>query len=429
DENYPWVISLVWVFEGNVDIELVRSEFRKLIVKFPRFRSIVHGGSFWSRHMWQEVEDFDACDNIETWNLSLGTIEELREYASKRISEKMSFDRPLWRTYVVYGLEGGKRSAMVIKAHHCIADGQGCMHAIMGLTSDGDEQLSDVMKFFKDRMPPPSKPKYSELPLLRCRAFEPYADKIPDFLIIIYAFFLNALLALCSTLGYAWLDMVDQFKIMKMSLTRKSLLYKGDDGSDKRTLSWTREIRITDIAIPRKAYGVSLNDVMVTIITRAIRAYLSEINSVLDEELMMFIPMSMRVSTNWECNNASTGGWSFIPMKELTVEESLKCVHREMNKLKRSLVTKFNYIFLEKFPIPGVYNKKVMTAMEAVGHGVITNVPGPMRSLTVAGQKVIQFAVIPPQNCPGGKWKKHFTIFSRENSVALCFINSAAALE
>ncbi|CAG8622731.1 766_t:CDS:2, partial [Acaulospora morrowiae] len=347
-----------------------------------------------------EVENFDVCANIETRNLSLGTIEELKDCVSKCISEKMGFDKPLWRAYVIYGLEGGKRSAMVIKAHHCIADGQGCMRALMSLTLEGSDLLSDMIKFFKDKMIPPPKPKPSELPLLRHHAIKPHVDRIPEFLFAPYVLFLNVLYILWLLYNEIRTGIINQHKTTKMSLMRKNLIYE-ESGKLERTMSWTKEINITDISIPRKAYGVSLNDVM-AVITRAIRAYFSEINRVLDDELMMFIPISMRGPTNWECNNASTGEWCFISMKEQTTKESIFHVHREMNKLKSSLPAKLRYIFLGNCPIPGIFNKRLMTALEEVGHGVITNVPGPMHSLTFAGQKIEQFTVTPPQNCPGG---------------------------
>ncbi|CAG8483846.1 5457_t:CDS:2 [Diversispora eburnea] len=379
NEDCPFVISSIMVFKDNLDIELIRDQFRQLVIKFPRFRSVIYGGTFWSRYKWREINDFDVCDFIETRQLGIGNLEELKECAAKCISETMDLDQSLWRAYAIYGLEGGKCSALVIKVHHCIGDGQGCMHALLSLTSDGHDQLLERIKFFKDK-----------------NSFLSSESKIQtSFFTYLMGFLYNFLLFMVM-IGYALFEPIG---LIFMSIcSRQNLKYVGNVKYTRKTLNWTEEIKTSDISIIRKTFGVSFNDVLVTIITRAIRIYFTEINDLLDEELMIFIPISSRVSTNLDCNNSA-----IVSLKEQTIEESIKHVQKRMNELKKqNFASYLIYLFYEYWPIPGIYFKKMLYSIQSNGHGVITNVPGPMRPLTFAGQKVTKFVVTPPQNFPGG---------------------------
>ncbi|RHZ52429.1 hypothetical protein Glove_461g56 [Diversispora epigaea] len=383
NEDCPFVVSSVMIFKDNLDIEVIKDQFRQLVIKFPRFKSVIYGGTFWSRYKWREINDFDVCDFIETRQLGIGDLEELKECAAKCISEKMDLDKSLWRAYAIYGLEGGKCSALVIKVHHCIGDGQGCMHALLGLMSDGHDQLLERIKFFKDK-------NYSLSS----------ESKIQTSYFTYLTYLMGILCSFLFLIGYSLF--FEPIKLLSTSLKRQNLKYVGNIKYTRKTLNWTEEIKTSDISFIRKAFGVSFNDVVVTIITRAIRAYFTEINYLLDKELLIFIPISMRVSTNLDCNNSAIVRFINVSLEEQTIKESVKHVHKRMNKLKQSSVSYLAYLFYEYWPIPGVYFRKMLHSMESIGHGVITNVPGPVRPLTFAGQKVAKFVAIPPQNCPGG---------------------------
>ncbi|CAJ0649626.1 8075_t:CDS:10, partial [Entrophospora sp. SA101] len=130
----------------------------------------------------------------------------------------------------------------------------------------------------------------------------------------------------------------------------------------KKTLSWSEEIYIADISIARKAYGVTFNDVMVATISRSIRSYFLELNHSLEPELLVYIPVSMRNLTDFDCNNKSS-----------------------------------EYIL-----IAGMIPKKIFNDSAKSYHSIVTNVPGPMKPIIFTGQKVERFIAVPPQPGPGG---------------------------
>ncbi|RHZ83099.1 hypothetical protein Glove_99g380 [Diversispora epigaea] len=133
------------------------------------------------------------------------------------------------------------------------------MRALLSLTSDGEEQSLKTIKFLKKK-PRKNPTNY----LLRSHTVRPHVDRIPNGSIKLYA----SILRIPPTL---WSFFTSIFYGGK-SLPRLLRIYKGkkfdENSSFNKVLCWTDEIKISDIAIPRKAYGVTLNDVMLTIISR-----------------------------------------------------------------------------------------------------------------------------------------------------------------
>src|SRR5918911_5156389 len=54
---------------------------------------------------------------------SPGSEDQLKALASRILSQKLDRDKPLWEIYVVDGLEGGERFAVISKTHHALVDG------------------------------------------------------------------------------------------------------------------------------------------------------------------------------------------------------------------------------------------------------------------------------------------------------------------
>lgn len=53
------------------------------------------------------------------------------------MERRLDRDRPLWECWIIEGLTEG-RWAVLMKIHHCIADGIATMHLLAGLSDDGE---------------------------------------------------------------------------------------------------------------------------------------------------------------------------------------------------------------------------------------------------------------------------------------------------
>nr|CAG8532728.1 5301_t:CDS:2 [Entrophospora candida] len=386
NEAAPFVMTLIWTFEEDkVNISSVKSEFESLIKKFPRYSCVIADDNSFTRYRWKYIPNFNVDDNIEVHALSTGTLNEFQVYASECASSKLDKTKSLWRAYIVYGLDyederdgnvKKQRSALIIKTHHCIADGQGAMHTILSLTSDSQHQLDEILKKFKDSIKKKSKPEipgYSKITLL----------------------IMSVLIGLFELI-------YSQIRHLNHIRNKKNLIFEHYSDA-KKTLSWSEEISIADISIARKAYGVTFNDVMVATISRSIRSYFLELNHSLEPELLFYIPVSMRNLTDFDCNNKSSGCVSFIPFEEeLSTKSLMSKVMSETTRMKKNFFCSLIYYLIEYILIAGMIPKKIFNDSAKSYHSIVTNVPGPMKPIIFTGQKVERFIAVPPQPGPGG---------------------------
>src|SRR4051794_39447496 len=135
--NRSIVTSVMWFDEA-----LPRDAFRavlqeRLVDPFPRFsqRVVDRTTSGW----WEDVDDLNIDDHLRYAALPApGTVAELQRYVSGLLSHALDRSRPLWQMHLVTGL-GATGSAIVARIHHCIADGLSLSRLMMSLTDDPRE--------------------------------------------------------------------------------------------------------------------------------------------------------------------------------------------------------------------------------------------------------------------------------------------------
>ncbi|MDP9318763.1 MAG: wax ester/triacylglycerol synthase family O-acyltransferase, partial [Actinomycetota bacterium] len=73
--------------------------------------------------VWVDDEDFDLTFHIRRSALPRpGSMDQLRDLVARIMSRRLDRSRPLWETYLVEGLEGG-RFAILAKSHQALVDG------------------------------------------------------------------------------------------------------------------------------------------------------------------------------------------------------------------------------------------------------------------------------------------------------------------
>jgi WS/DGAT/MGAT family acyltransferase len=123
----PMHVGSVAVFDGPALSygDLVRLVMSKLS-RVPRYRQRVQTVPLnLGRPLWVDDEHFHILFHIRhTAVPAPGGEEQLRNLAGRVLAQRMDMTRPLWETWLVEGLEGG-RWAVISKVHHCMVDGVG----------------------------------------------------------------------------------------------------------------------------------------------------------------------------------------------------------------------------------------------------------------------------------------------------------------
>ena len=72
---------------------------------------------------WVDDEDFDLSYHVRRSALPRpGTLAQLRELVARLVARPLDRERPLWEVYLVEGLEGG-RVSLIVKSHQALVDG------------------------------------------------------------------------------------------------------------------------------------------------------------------------------------------------------------------------------------------------------------------------------------------------------------------
>ncbi len=139
-ETVTTQVAMTFVLEGPVDFERYVMWLTPRLERIPRLCEIMKSAPFHVRFpAWVPCEAFDLSNHILRARVEApGTDEQLRDLVTELFHRRMGHEMPLWRLYVIEGLEGN-RSAIMVHIHHCIADGAGATEIMKVLFQLGPE--------------------------------------------------------------------------------------------------------------------------------------------------------------------------------------------------------------------------------------------------------------------------------------------------
>ena len=134
------MITGVMTFEARVDINQIKKLIRERFLAFKRFRQRpVHTSSGW---YWETDEQFDLDLHVRRIALPEPAGQnELQQFAGEMISTPLDTSKPLWQFHLIDNFNGG--SALVMRVHHCYADGIALVAVVMSMT-EGDPKISPL---------------------------------------------------------------------------------------------------------------------------------------------------------------------------------------------------------------------------------------------------------------------------------------------
>jgi WS/DGAT/MGAT family acyltransferase len=127
--------------DGGVDADRIRAHIASRLHLAPRYRQRLAWVPIENHPVWVDAERVDLGYHVRHASLPKpGTDQQLKHLAAHLMSQPLDRTRPLWELWVVEGLAGG-RFALVVKAHHCLADGASGLDTLFSVvTSPVPEQ-------------------------------------------------------------------------------------------------------------------------------------------------------------------------------------------------------------------------------------------------------------------------------------------------
>jgi diacylglycerol O-acyltransferase / wax synthase len=131
-ENTPMHIAGTATYEaapltkpdGSLDIDLIRRYVESRLHLIPRYRQRLRQSWFQSAPIWVDYDHFNIHYHVRHTALPKpGDERQLKRLAARIMAQHLDRSKPLWEIWVVEGLDGGERIAMISKVHHCMVDG------------------------------------------------------------------------------------------------------------------------------------------------------------------------------------------------------------------------------------------------------------------------------------------------------------------
>jgi WS/DGAT/MGAT family acyltransferase len=392
----------VYEYEGHLDYARLRELVQQRLCVHRRFRSKVVQDA--TGYFWEEDDDFDLDLHVVRVALpGKGSTDDLKRFAGRLASTALDPSRALWQFQLVDNYNGGQ--AMVVRMHHCIADGIALIGVLLAMTSqDPAEDLAEA--------PGPTAPARGPTSdweaLLRpvtdatVKAIGATGD-VASRLLQASTAMLNDPESVGVTAGeYARIAAQvakDAAAIALMENDTVTSLKGLPSGS--KVVAWNDPLPLDDVKAVSKALGCSINDVLLASVAGAIRAYLVERGEDVEGcEIRAMVPVNLRDPKKWRDLGNKFG---LVPLLlPVGIENPIARVfevQRRMAELKSSYQAVLAMTLLGVVGLaPRALQKQTLDFLARKATTVMTNVPGPQQPLYFAGAKIRRMMFWVPQS-------------------------------
>ena len=346
-----------------------------------------------SNPVWVEDEDIDLDYHIRHITLPKpGTNRQLQQYVARLHSTLLDRSRPLWEFFIIDGLKSGQ-VALYTKAHHAGLDGQAGIavgRAVFDLEATG-------------RVVKPPRPRVRR---------NQYQLGIAEL----------AGAALSNTVQQV-VNLVKTAPAMLRALRDAAAPAQDENGkrnwkkpggmklfgprtllnvavTNQRTFAG-RTISMAETKFIGKAFGASLNDVVMATTSGALRKYLRDHNDLPDKPLLAAVPVSLRVAGDTSANNQVSMLSMTMATEVIDPVDRLMAINAAgnankamMGRVKSAIPTDFP-LFGAPWLVSGIASligrSRLMNVVPPIANLVISNVPGSPVPVYFAGAKLVSY--------------------------------------
>ncbi|KAJ3317126.1 hypothetical protein HDU76_001333 [Blyttiomyces sp. JEL0837] len=413
DEHHLMTVSSIYTFINPMDPAEIRQQVNQFAMHTECCKRIVAGYSkgIFDRPYWVDIENFDIDQHFRIVTLpSPGSHDQLLQALSEQVSAKFDFTKPLWDTVFFQGLDNGK-SVLFLKAHHCIADGQGFVRNLLSYVASVDSNVDKAsLQYSAGRHTPvPStaatttSPKSVEASVadLKQREQSPVSasatNKLskpprkpsskPNPVMLFINLIISLILYLTNITNYLFSQ--------RKSFTRQKL-------TSKKQVGFSSSVSLDDVKKVKNMVGLTVNDVLLTALSGAIERFLRERDALKDsDKFWFFVPTSLRRPDDWSVSNRTSGYVLKVPITNGNHKTSMTQIHQRMLTKKQNPEPTLHFVggnIFYRYPnlIPTFF--KTFGAQNI--HAVVTNVPGPSEKLPWGSQKINEIISFIPQASP-----------------------------
>jgi WS/DGAT/MGAT family acyltransferase len=391
------MINGVLIMDGPLDYERLLETIEQRFLTFRRFRQKAVDGARGAH--WVIDEDFDiTCHVCRTALPGAADQAELELLVSQLASTPLDISRPLWQFHVVENYVEGP--VLIIRIHHCIADGIALVQVFLSLTDPTPESRPSARK------PDVWKKRRAKEAMVFQRLLDParegldFATHLGQRLISEGSKMLrNPAVAgnYAAEAGEIVRELAHSLTLADDPVTR----FKGRLGTRKK-VAWAEPLPLDEVKAVSKAFGCTVNDVLIASVTGALRQYMINAGDSPEDlqDVRVTVPVNLRpLEHALDLGNHFGLVFLSLPLSADSPLERLYTVNERMNELKSSKQAAVTLGFLAALGMgPSAVQKPVLEMLSQKATAVLTNVPGPQQPLYLVGSKMKEMMFWVPQN-------------------------------
>ncbi len=348
--NHMMITSLI-VVDGRLDPAALEAVVRDRLLPHERFRQHVVSGVL-GRPRWADDPYFALDSHLHHVALPApGDDAALRALVADLLSAPLDRGRPLWTAHLVDGYGGD--TAIVVRIHHCIADGIALIRLLLSLT---------------DHDPTVGAPDAGQ---------QPPAPTGP----------LRRLVSGVRALVHD----------LTLSPDPATPL-QGPLGVRKR-VAWSTPVALAPVMAAAHAAGGTVNDVLMAAIAGALRTYVTaRTGETPNLEVRALVPVNLRhVVGGGEAGNRFGLVYLTLPLTQPTPADRLAAVRRRMDEIKASPEAVMSFGVLGAMGLASVTVERFgVELFTKKASAMVTSVPGPTAPLRFAGRPLKSLIVWAP---------------------------------
>jgi diacylglycerol O-acyltransferase / wax synthase len=389
DRNVSLAIGGIAIIDGSApDYGEFKDVLAERVRAIPRCTQMLRTQPFdVGAPQWVDDPAFDLGRHVRRVALPTpGDDAELYRVVADALERRLDRDRPLWECWVIEGLKGN-RWAILIKIHHCMADGISATRILTQLCDDVDGD-------------PFARPTVTKRTAAKRQHLKPVPDPKP-------------LENLWNPLDNLWRTATGITGAAARTVGGAAEIAAGllrpSAGSSLvgpvTRMRCYRAVRVPLAEVEQvcRKFDVTINDVALTAITEGFRSLLLHRGEEpRPDSLRTLVPVSVRSPDALDKpGNRLSVMLPYLPVEQDDPIQQLRVVHSRLSRAKQGgqrqagnvAVSATNYIpfMLSSWLI------RLLTRLPQRGIVTLaTNVPGPRRQLEMMGSKVARLLPIPP---------------------------------
>jgi diacylglycerol O-acyltransferase / wax synthase len=385
DRHVSLAIGALAVIAGPMpDFDTLVEGLAERMLSVPRFKQVLHmqpldlGAPY-----WVDDPNLDMSHHVRRAALPRpGDDAALFRWVAEVMERRLDRDRPLWECWIVDGLPYN-RWAILMKVHHCIADGIAATRMLAALCDAAEGgTFATKIRAAKEESPRGG----LRLPALTLNPV--------DWIAGAWRTSLGVTTAAAQALQGA-------FEIAGGLIRPAASPLTGPVTNMRRYTGV--HVALEDVARVCESFEVTVNDVALAAITDSFRAMLMRRGEQpRRNSLRTMVPVSVRSNDAADkTDNRVSVMLPYLPVEKADPVQQLQAVHRRLTKAKGSGQRQAGSVFVSAanaipFPLTA-WTVRALTRLPQRGVVTLaTNVPGPRRRQRIMGREVIRLLPIPP---------------------------------